>query len=255
MPVIETARGKIWAALHSRYDHAPPAIFIHGAGGTHQSFPASLRQLRSIRPILMDLPGHGGSAGAGRQSIADYTLDVVALMDALAIDSAIVLGHSMGGAIAQQLALDHPMRVRALALVATGARLPVNPALISGIVRDTDGAINSLSRWMWTRNAPADVVAETARIMRGTPPDVIQGDLIACAKFDVGNRLRSISSPTLILAADKDKMTPSALSEELKAGITGSELAVVAKAGHMLQLEQPDFTADVIDQWLARVLK
>ena len=255
MPLIETASGKIWAAIHSRHDHAPPAIFIHGAGGTHQSFPASLRQLRSIQPILMDLPGHGNSPGGGRKSIVDYALDVVALMDALAIDSAIVLGHSMGGAIAQQLALDQPTRVSALTLVATGARLPVNPALISGIIADAEGTINSLTRWMWTRSAPADMVARTTKIMRATPPDIIQGDLIACAKFDVVDRLRSISSPTLILAADKDKMTPIALSEELKAGIAGAELAVVPKAGHMLQLEQPDFTSDVIDRWLARVLR
>lgn len=254
MPLIETARGQIWAAIHRNKHDAPSAIFIHGAGGTHQSFPASLRQLRSIRPILLDLPGHGASGGAGRQSINDYALDVVALMDALEIDSAFVAGHSMGGAIAQQVTLNQPTRVSALALLATGARLPVNPALITGIVADTEATINNLSRWMWTRNAPADMVAQTADIMRSTPPDVIQGDFIACANFDISQSLHHISTPTLILVGDNDKMTPSALSESLNAGIAESELEFVPNAGHMLQLEQPDVTAKAIDRWLSLLL-
>ena len=102
MPAVETARGKFYVAIHQRNKSVPSAIFIHGAGGSHLSWPKPLRQLTSIRPILIDLPGHGASAGVGRQSISDYALDIVSLLDALAIDSAIIAGHSMGGAIAQQ---------------------------------------------------------------------------------------------------------------------------------------------------------
>ena len=254
MPLIASERGQIWAAIHRPSRPAPSAIFIHGAGGTHQSFPASLRLIGSIQPILLDLPGHGASAGAGRQSITEYALDVVALMDSLAIDSAVFVGHSMGGAIALQIALDHSARVTALALIATGARLPVNPALIAGILANTDATVDNLSRWMWTRSAPADMVAQTAKIMRATPPAVTQGDLIACANFNVVQRLPNISTPTLILAADGDKMTPPRLSEELRSGIAESELKIVPRAGHMLQLEQPNVTAEALNQWLKRVL-
>ena len=253
MPLVETTRGNMWAAIHRRDRDAASAIFIHGAGGSHLSFPASLRQLQSIQPVLVDLPGHGASPGAGRESITDYALDVGALMDALAIDSAIIIGHSMGGAIAQHLALEHRARVLALALLGTGPHLPVNPALITGIIADAETTINNLIGWMWSRNASVDIVERAAEIMRSTPPSIIQKDLIACDKFDVGSRLQCIATPTLILAAEKDKMTPLALNTELAEGIAGSTLRIIPDAGHMLQLEQPELTADFIDQWLARL--
>ena len=252
MPLVETTRGNMWAAIHRRKRDAPSTILIHGAGGSHLSFPTTLRQLQSIQPILIDLPGHGASPGAGRESITDYALDVVALMDALAIDSAIIIGHSMGGAIAQHLALEHKARVLALALLGTGPRLPVNPALVTGIIADAESTIDNLTRWMWSRNASADMVERTAEIMRSTPPFVIQKDLIACDKFDISSRLQCITTPTLILAAEKDKMTPLALNTELADGTAGSTLRIIPNAGHMLQLEQPEITADFIDQWLAR---
>lgn len=254
MPQIRTARGSLWIADHRRGSEAPAALFIHGAGGSHLSFPAALRQLRSISPILVDLPGHGVSAGPGRSSIADYALDIVALLDALAIDSAIVLGHSMGGAIAQWLALEYAARVSALVLAGSGPRLPVNPALISGIVEDPQATISNLVRWMWAKQAPADSKQQSADIMLATDPAVIRGDFLACDSFDVSRRLAEIAVPTLILAGEQDKMTPLALSRELSRGIAESELAILPNAGHMMLLEQPERSAEFIDAWLTGAL-
>ncbi len=252
MPQIKTARGSLWIADHRRRAGSPAALFIHGAGGSHRSFPAALRQLRSISPILVDLPGHGASAGPGRGSIADYALDIVALLDALALDSAILLGHSMGGAIAQWLALEHAERVSAIMLAGTGARLPVNPALISGIVEDPRATIGQLARWMWARQASPESKRQSADIMLATDPAVIQSDFIACDNFDVSRRLAEIAVPTLILAGEQDRMTPLALSRDLSRGIKGSAFALLANAGHMMLLEQPARSAEVIEQWLNR---
>jgi len=254
MPSVNTSRGKIWIADHRRGSGKPVAVFIHGAGGSHLNFPASLRQLQSISPILVDLPGHGASAGIGRDSIADYALDIVALLDALAIDSAIALGHSMGGAIAQWLALEHAARIEAVVLAGSGARLPVNPALITGIVEDARGTISSIVRWMWSKQAPEKMKQQSAEIMLATAPAVIQGDFLACDSFDVSQRLTEIAIPTLVLAGEKDKLTPPSLSQELARGITGSELTVIPEAGHMMLLEQPDRSDDIIDAWLKRAL-
>ncbi len=254
MPSVNTARGEIWIADHRRSSDEPVAVFIHCAGGSHLSFPAALRQLPSVAPILVDLPGHGASAGTGRGSIADYALDIVALLDALAIDSAIALGHSMGGAIAQWLALEHAARIESVVLAGTGARLPVNPALIDGIVADARGAISSIVRWMWSKQAPLELKQQSAEIMLATAPTVIQGDFVACDNFDVSRRLAEIVIPTLVLAGEKDKLTPPSLSQELARGITESELVVFPGAGHMMLLEQPDRSADLIDAWLKRAL-
>ena len=254
MPRVMTPRGEMWIADHRRQNDVPTAIFIHGAGGSHLSFPGELRQLDSAQPALVDLPGHGASAGPGRNSIADYALDIVALMDILEVESAVLLGHSMGGAIAQWFALEHSARVKAIVLIGTGARLPVNPALITGIIDDTDTTINSIVRWMWAKGVPSDVRQQSAELMRATDPSAIQGDFIACNNFDVTSRLAEIAIPTLIVAGESDKMTPAALSEELAQGITNSELASIPHAGHMMLLEQPKRTTYLIDKWLARSL-
>lgn len=252
MPQVNTARGRIWIADQRRNLDQPAAIYIHGAGGSHLSFPAALRQMQTVSAILVDLPGHGASAGPGRDSIADYALDVVALLDALSLDSAIVLGHSMGGAIAQWLALEHPARIDAVVLAGSGARLPVNPALISGIVEDPPGTVSSIVRWMWSKRAPEELKRQSADIMLATDPTVIQADFMACAMFDVSQRLAEVTMPTLILAGENDKMTPLSLSQELARGILNSELAVLPGAGHMMLLEQPDRSASLIDAWLKR---
>lgn len=254
MPAVNTSRGRIWIADHRRQTQKPAALFIHGAGGSHLSFPAALRQLQSVAPVLVDLPGHGGSAGPGRATIAGYALDIVALLDALVIDRAIVLGHSMGGAIAQWLALEHGERISALILAGTGARLPVNPALITGIVEAPEATISSIVRWMWSKQAPEDLKQQSADILLATDSAVIQADFTACDRFDVSRRLAEIAVPTLILGGEKDKMTPLSLSQALARGIAGSELAAVPKAGHMLLLEQPDRCAALIDAWLKRAL-
>ena len=254
MPAVNTSRGRLWIADHRRQPARPAALFIHGAGGSHLSFPAALRRMPSISPILVDLPGHGSSPGAGRASIAEYALDIVALLDALAIDSAIMLGHSMGGAIAQWLALEHAARVDALMLAGTGARLSVNPALTTGIIDDPDVTINSLVRWMWAKQAPEDLKQQSADIMLATAPSAIQADFMACDSFDASRRLAEIAVPALILAGDSDKMTPLSLSRELARGIAGSELAVIPNAGHMMLMEQPDHSAGIIAAWLERAL-
>jgi len=222
------------------------------AGGSHLSFPAALRQLPSVAPVLVDLPGHGASPGSGRDSIADYALDIVALLDALAIETAIVLGHSMGGAIAQWLALEHAARTDALVLAGTGPRLPVNPALITGIAAAPAPTISSIVRWMWSKQAAEDLKQQSADIMLATDPTVIQADFLACDRFDISQSLAQIAVPTLILAGEKDRMTPPSLSQELARGIAHSELAILPNAGHMMLLEQPNRSAALIDAWLKR---
>ena len=251
MPKIKTARGEIWFADHRRGWSAPAAILIHGAGGSHLSFPDELRRHASWSAIVPDLPGHGKSAGAGRSQIADYALDVLALMDALEIESALLAGHSMGGAIAQWLALEHENRTQGLALICTGARLPVNPALIDAIIAQPAETTKRLLRWMWSPDAPTEMVAASAAILKETKPLVIQRDFLACAQFDIRARLGGIHAPTLVIAGEADKMTPPALSEELVAKVADAKLVTLAGGSHMAHLEHAAATATAISDWLA----
>lgn len=252
MPTVTTARGRMWIADHRRGSGGATAILIHGAGGSHLSFPKELRRLTALNSILVDLSGHGKSGGGGQQEISEYALDIIALMDALGLDSAILIGHSMGGAIALWLGRHHPERVSALVLAGTGARLPVNPALIASIVTDTNSTIDKIGAWMWSDEASVDQVARSAAIIRATDPPILQRDFIACDRFDIRECLPKIMAPALVIAGERDKMTPPALSEELAQGLPKARLFLAHRAGHMMLLERSAETVAAIEAWLAQ---
>src|SRR5512135_1261958 len=107
-----------------------PVILLHGAGGNCLFWPPGLRRLEGLRIYAPDLPGHGKSAGIGKQSILDYAGCLLDFMRALTISKAIFVGHSMGGAIALHLAIHHPRHTLALTLLGAGARMRVAPELL-----------------------------------------------------------------------------------------------------------------------------
>ena len=104
-----------YAYQEENSDH-PPLLLIHGAGGSHLYFPPELRRLNGFRVYAVDLPGHGKSKGTGKQNIDDYIQVIQNFMDEIGLSAAIIIGHSMGSAIALQLALTAPDRILALAI-------------------------------------------------------------------------------------------------------------------------------------------
>ena len=86
----------------------PTLVLIHDAGGDHLSWPAEMRRLPAYRVIALDLPGHGKTAGPGRQSVQDYARDVADFIDFIGLSRAVFVGHAMGGAIALTLAIRSP---------------------------------------------------------------------------------------------------------------------------------------------------
>src|SRR4051812_30248714 len=145
MPLLETANGSMWYADHRNPTlHRPVTLVIHGAGGSHLDWPAEIRRMPELNAIIIDLPGHGKSTGAGRNSVGAYASDVLALLDALKLQKVILAGHSMGGGIALLLALQHPDRVLGLILVGTGAKLGVHPDLLSGMAAQVKETIHAL---------------------------------------------------------------------------------------------------------------
>lgn len=253
MPTIETKRGRFWIANHRHDKSQLTSIVIHGAGGSHLSFPKELRHLKSANAIFPDLSGHGRSSGDGHQTIADYADDMLALLDILSIPEAVLMGHSMGGAIAQWLALEYPDRIHALVLMGSGAKLRVNPSLIEGIINDTETTIEQVNRWMWSKNVPDNFREKSIEMMKQLDPKTIQGDYIACDTFDVTHRLSQITMPTLIIAGEHDKMTPPQLSMDITDRIPNSELVIIPDGSHMMMLEKPNETTQTIDNWLNRL--
>lgn len=251
MPQIDTQRGKLWYANHRQQDAVtPPLLLIHGAGATHLDYPAQLRRLNSIAP---DLPGHGKSSGDGRSTISDYAADMVALLDALNIEKAVIAGHSMGGAIALTMALDYSARVQGLILLATAAKLSVSDAILTGIQTDYRAALQLIVKWSWAKSVPLELHDQRVNYLLQTPAAITHADFVACSTFDVTARLPEIAIPTLIIGGTTDKMALPDWTKAMAAAIPTSELHLIEGAGHMVTLEQPDVVAELAQAWIGKM--
>ena len=233
----------------------PPVILIHGAGGNHLYWPPELRRLTGYRIYALDLPGHGKSSSVGLQSIHDYASSVVNFIDSVGLTRVVIVGHSMGGAIALTLGLDHAERVAGLGLIGTGARLRVAPPVLSNTANPATFslAVEIINEWAFGPQADPHLKAVATRRMAETRPAVLHGDLLACDAFDIMDRLSEIHFPTLVLCGTEDKLTPLTYSKTLASKIPGAALQTVDGAGHMVMLEEPRRVAGALTVFLKTV--
>jgi pimeloyl-ACP methyl ester carboxylesterase len=253
MPSVETSHGAIFYTDIGQANNAqPPLLLIHGAAASHLVWPACLRRFKAQRVLSLDLPGHGRSAQKGVDRIEDYAAAVVAFLEAIGVETALVVGHSMGGAIAQQLALDAAERIAGIVLVGTGPVLRVNPRILELARTEPETVADMIVKWAWSRTASTDKLqGQDREQILATPPEVLYGDYLACDHFDSRGRLAEIQMPTLVIGGSVDKMTPPALSETLAELIQTSTLVTVTDGGHMMMLEQPTVVCTAISNWIA----
>jgi pimeloyl-ACP methyl ester carboxylesterase len=230
----------------------PPVVLLHGAGGSHLYWPPQVRRMPGRRLLAVDLPGHGKSDGSGRQSIEEYAGDVDAFIRSIGLNTVVLVGHSMGGAIAIELAGRHPDRVLGLCLMSTGAKLRVSPEILRGTddpaaFSTTVGRIVDLS---FADDASPRLKQLAAQRMRETRSSILHGDFLACNAFDGSASVAGFVMPTLIVCGEQDRMTPPHHSHWLRSHISGSRLEMVPHAGHMVMLEQPDVVGALLDQFV-----
>ena len=255
MPTV-TVNGE---GLHYQLHHGaprpdgPPLVLVHGAGGNLMHWPGALRRLSGHTVYALDLPGHGKSGGAGRAEIGAYADVVRGFAETLGLTSFVLIGHSMGGAIAQEFALHCPTRLAGLILVGTGAKLRVAPQVLTGILDDFAGTTALLAQWTHGEHVDPNLLRLYTRRLREVNPQVIHDDFTACDAFDRRADVSLITTPTLILCGDADRMTPVKFSRSLHEQIAGSQLIVVPGAGHMVMLEQPAAVAESVAAFLSNL--
>jgi len=264
MPYVTVAAERIFYTFYQGYGGKRSddvrgkrnMVLVHGAGGSHLDWPASLRRLRETNVYALDLPGHGRSEGPGRSSVAAYRDFTLTFLDVVGLDRATVAGHSMGGGIALDCALNYPDRLDGLILVGSGARLRVAPAILTGILSDSEVET--------TFEATVDLVCDYAfgpgatellkrlgsqRLLK-TPPQVLHGDYAACDAFDVMERLGEVRCPTLVIGGTADVLTPPKYAVYLRDHIPGAGLVLVDAAGHMVMLEKPEVVTRAISKFI-----
>ena len=254
MPFINVNDEELFYAETRAPEARLAMVLVHGAGENHLAWPAQLRRVDGVTVHALDLPGHGKSGGRGRASVGEYVEVMRGWLEALNVERAVITGHSMGGAIAQQFGLTYPARTAGLILVATGAKLRVAPPILNGILTDTEATLDLVTRFAWGPDAPEGMVQLSRAQMAETLPEVMAGDYAACDAFDVRERLGQIAAPTLVIGGTADQMTPIKYAEFLAERIPGAKLARIEGAGHMVMLEQPELVAWHVEQFLATVL-
>jgi len=261
MPLADTPQGALFYARsgpprhtsgcsEGQYPQPPPMLLIHGAGGSHLLWPAALRRMAGLSVLALDLPGHGRSAGTACGTIAEYAQAVAAFIRAMAIAPVVIVGHSMGGAIGLELALECADCVAGLVLIAAGAHMPITPTLLNRLKQDFEGALELIARTAWAPDANPALIRLGSTTLRATGPAVLHADFSACQRFDPADRLREISQPCLIVAGQLDQIVPPSQASLLAGQIAGSRHAVIEGAGHMLTLERPQAVAQAIRTFL-----
>jgi len=227
-----------------------PLVFVHGAGNGAQVWQKVMEGLGGdLRLLALDLPGHGSSSCALVETVEDYASAVEDFLKALDLEEVVLVGHSMGGAIAIKVLKDSS-RVGAGVLVGTGATLEVNPKLFQGLKEDFVNTVATMARWCFSKGALAELVEEAREMMLQTGGEVLYRDMHACSLYSGREDLGAIGVPTLVVCGDKDVMTPPALSQELVDGIEKAQLTVVPGAGHMVQLEAPMKVAQALEAFI-----
>jgi pimeloyl-ACP methyl ester carboxylesterase len=236
--------------------HGTPVIALHGVTDSWRSFAPLLPYLpRSLRLLALSQRGHGGSEKpAHGYRPRDFADDVAAFMDALGIERAIVVGHSMGGVNAQRFAIDHPSRVLGLVLAGTSPCFGANPDLVA-YWRDEIAALADPIAAQFARDfqlstlaqpvAPEfldTVVAESLK----APARVWRAAFDGFMSEDLTPGLARIHAPTLLVWGKHDTICRQADQEVMRSVIARARLETYAKAGHAMHWEEPQrFAADL----------
>lgn len=254
-------------------DEGPPAgrptsgqtvLFLHGLGGGAGSWRAQLDGLSSmVRCVAWTMPGYGRSRSLPATTIAALADAAEGLLAGLGVERAAVIGHSMGGFVAQELALRHPGLVDRLVLIATSAVFGKGPGTDynKGVLAARLAPLEEGRRMLdVARQAvpalvgpacPPEVVADAIRQMGAISPAAYTAALEALVDHDARDRLPGLQMPTLCLAGGADATTPPELVAELADLIPGAELAVIDNAGHLVPQERPDEVNRRIRSFLA----
>jgi len=240
MPIVSVGRKRIsyWIGKSGPSEGRESVLFIHGAGGGQYtwSYQKAFFEKR-FNPIIIELPGHGASEGQGGEEIGRYAEHVYFFLKTLALSSVFLVGHSMGGAITQTVALKHPEVIKGIVLVGTGARLRVFPMILDGIRSDFTETVRKINQFAYSRNTLAEMIDRGVADMMRCKPEILYGDFLACDRFDIMTEVDKINLPTLILCGDEDQLTPVKYSQFLLQHIKGSRLEVLPGTGHMVMME------------------
>lgn len=249
---------------YEEHGAGPPLLLIAGIPAVASDWRPVAERMAAAgrRAIAYDNRGSGASpVTPGPYTTAQLAADAVALLDHLGIERADVFGMSLGGMIAQELAIAWPDRVDQLVLGCThagvrhAARQPRETAQAFAMETDDWGQrMRALAPCAFASGVDPDMLE---RFIEKKSADVqdpagYRAQIAAALSHDALGRLGQISAPTLIITGDDDRVIPAASSDPLLVGIPNAQLVVIPGTGHLFFLEDPDRTHEVLTEFLTR---
>ena len=222
-------------------------FYVHSSGSDASQWK---KQLENVGGYAIDLPNHGKSDKAAVKSVDDYAHYVGEVVRRV-VKRAVLVGHSLGGAVVQKLYLTNPELCEALILVGTGARLRVLPDILEGLKKDPERAVGLILDMGFAEKGEEYEKKRKEFLERA---EVLHLDLSLCDKFDLLEDYRNgkvkIDVPTLIVVGEKDRLTPVKYAEFFHKHIPNSKLVVIEGASHMVMLEKPEEFNRVLEEFL-----
>ena len=258
MGAIATERGRVGFAERGA-GSATPVVFLHGVGSDKSVWAPQLEAFAADRrAIALEYPGYGDSDSLPDATRDDFARVILAALDSLGVGRAHVCGLSLGGVIAIALHALAPSRCASLILADSFAVHPDGRAIYDRSIAASHslgmrGLAEARVDLRLGPGATPGVRGEVIDTMGRIDPAAYALGARAVWLADQVERARAIRVPTLVLAGAHDQVTPPALSEELAAMIPGSRLEIIAGAGHLSNLEQPQAFNRAVATFLAEI--
>ena len=255
MPHVQLGGESVYFESPHELNGASPGariLFIHGPGADHRLFADQLRFFSpSQTPIAIDLLGHGQSSGEALEDVPDWAAFLDDFITTLGLAPVILVGHSLGGAIAIEYTHRHPRTVEGLILIGTGVTFPWAADVAADLLEDPDGFLEDRAL-RGLREPHMPLSAEALRSSRTSQrPQSSMRDFIAAAKWDGAPRIGSIQTPTLIIFGEDDPLVTQA--GHMLGALQHASFDTIPLSRHFPQLEMPDILNDSINRFVTIV--
>jgi len=240
----------------------PLLVFLHGAGNDHTYWCLQTRFFahHGFSVLVPDLPGHGRSDGPVPETIDDYADWLLRFLDGAGARTAVLAGHSMGSLIALAAAARAPERVSALVLAGPADHMQVHPDLLAATASNDPAAWDLITDWGFGKPAHKGghqapglwFVGGGRALLASGPVGTLWAGMAACNAWEgAPEAAGKVACPTLFLLGEADRMTPPRASKGLQTAISGAKVEILPGAGHMMTVEQPNRSIDLIYEFLS----
>ena len=247
---------------HEIYGEGPPLLFIHGLGSSIQDWENQVAHFANhYKVIVYDLRGHGKSDKPnGPYAVSQFASDTAILMRELNLPATHVVGHSLGGMIAFQLALDFPDLVKTLTIVNSAPtivfsawknRMFLASRKLNVKILGLHSLSRSLGESLFPKPEQANLREQFITRWRENDPQAYLHSLHAFEHWDVTERLKTLDCPTLIITADRDYTTVAYKQAYLR-HIKHAEFVVIHDSRHMTIIDQPEIFNKTLEVFLEK---